>query len=381
MGIARGWWIAVVVALAVGAGACGRSRQADQMAALDRMFQAGLLTKAEYEAKKATLQHTAEALVALDNALRAGVLTKDEYQAKRAALLGAGAPARSGGVSAAAQDVATPSLPAAPPQVASPAATPMETANGAAAPGSPPVIAAVNTERNPPSAAAPAAQPSGGAHANYLVLKKVTLMDQNGFERPIPSASLLIPTDWQYQGATQWVTKDLCNGIQTTFRASGPDGRAYELFPNYNWSWADDPTFLKQDYQQKARMGTKTCDVMPPMGAADFLRRSLPRLRPNAQLAGIEPMPKDLQTMQQQARQTEQMAMQYNMRQQVRPDIARARLRYSLNGKPVEECIVPGGWNNGLYVIDKAGGRLDRVPTAAVNEFRRLANELVLRRG
>ena len=39
---------------------------------------------------------------------------------------------------------------------------------------------------------------------------------------------------------------------------------------------------------------------------------------------------------------------------------------YRDNGKSVEECIVPGGWNNGLYVIDKTSATLERVPTRAV---------------
>ncbi|HEV3198150.1 MAG TPA: SHOCT domain-containing protein, partial [Bryobacteraceae bacterium] len=76
-----------MVALSVWAGACTRSKPNDQIAALDSMFKAGLLTKGEYEAKKAAIEHTGAALAALDNALSAGVLTKDEYQAKRAALL------------------------------------------------------------------------------------------------------------------------------------------------------------------------------------------------------------------------------------------------------------------------------------------------------
>ena len=46
---------------------------------------------------------------------------------------------------------------------------------------------------------------------------------------------------------------------------------------------------------------------------------------------------------------------------------------YRDNGKSVEDCIVPGGWNNGLYVINKdSGASLERVPTGAVAEFRTL---------
>jgi hypothetical protein len=165
-------------------------------------------------------------------------------------------------------------------------------------------------------------------------------MDQNGYERPMPSVSMIMPADWQYQGATQWNVKDACNGIQTRLVANGPDGRGFELFPYYTWAWADNPAYLQQDFATKARMGTHACDVMPPMGAQDYLRRVLPRIRPNAQVVAVEPMPKIMQLLQQQARQTEQLAAQYQLRQRVRSDVVRARLRYSQNGQPVEEWLV-----------------------------------------
>jgi hypothetical protein len=85
-----GCWIVI---LSVWAAACSRNGDSEKIAALDKMFKAGLLTKTEYEARKSGLEHTAEALVALDNAVRAGVLTKDEYQAKKAALMGSSATA------------------------------------------------------------------------------------------------------------------------------------------------------------------------------------------------------------------------------------------------------------------------------------------------
>lgn len=289
------------------------------MAALEGMYKAGVLTKSEYEAKRAAIERSGAALAALDQALRTGVLTKEEYEAKKAVLLGS-APAGAA--------VAAAPSPLAPAQAPPPRVTPP--APDAAAPSPQPA--------SPPPTSPPTSPPA--PRGNYLVLKRAQVLDQNGFERPIPSGSLLIPSDWQLQGGTQWNIKDSCNSIQTNFRTSGPDGRAVEVLPAYNWVWADDPTPLRVAYQQKAQFGTKGCDVMPLMSAADFLRRNLPRVRPKAQLVGMESLPQDLQKMQQQARQTEQMAAQYGLRQQVRPDVARARLRYSLNGQSVEEWLV-----------------------------------------
>ena len=51
---------------------------------------------------------------------------------------------------------------------------------------------------------------------------------------------------------------------------------------------------------------------------------------------------------------------------------------YRDNGKSVEDCIVPGGWNNGLYAINKKpGASLERVPTGAVAEFRTLCADVL----
>lgn len=45
--------------------------------------------------------------------------------------------------------------------------------------------------------------------------------------------------------------------------------------------------------------------------------------------------------------------------------------RYRDNTHTVEECIIPGGWNNGLYTIEpKPDGSLSRIATAAVPAYR-----------
>jgi hypothetical protein len=300
--------MALIGVLAIWETAC--TEKPAQFSALDRAFKAGVLTKEEYDSKKTALEQKADALRALDKALQSGILTKDEYRTKTAALLASETPA--------------------------PLAEHATQSNA--------LPAAVPSENPIPAKPAPdlkdVTATSSDLKNHYLRLKKVLVMDQNGFERPLASASMLLPTDWQSQGATQWNIKDSCNTIQTTFHASGPDGRGFEVFPERNWSWADDPTFLQRDFAQKAQMGTHACDVMPPMGAADYLRRNLARVRPNARIVSIEPLPKIMQALQQQARQTEQTAAQYQLRQRIRPDIVRARLQYNLNGKPVEEWLV-----------------------------------------
>ena len=86
-------------------------------------------------------------------------------------------------------------------------------------------------------------------------------------------------------------------------------------------------------------MGAQPCEVMPPMSAQDYLRRNLPKIRPNAQLAGFEPAPKLMESLQTLAQKTEQSSLP-NLKQQMKYDAIKARLKYSVQGKPVEEWVL-----------------------------------------
>ena len=241
-------------------------------------------------------------LSALDSAYKSGVLTKTEYDAKKAALLASVAPA----------------------PVAEPAAAPLST---------PGVESPVQSAQAAPAPAAPA-----DGHTYRLKLAKA--VDAQGFERPMTSASMLVPVDWQTEGGTTWNIKDRCNTIRTVLRASGPDGRAYEIFPSYNWTWADDPRPLQQIAAQQNQMGgPRPCDVAPAMNARDYIQRNLRQIRPNAQLVGFEPAPLLMESLAETARQTEASARQYNLNQRVKYDAIKARIKYELQGKPVEEWI------------------------------------------
>jgi hypothetical protein len=80
--------ICAVVLLALAAGACRRGGESKQRAALDSAYQSGVISKSEYETKKAALT----SLAALDKARDAGLLTPAEYQERKQRLT-AGVPA------------------------------------------------------------------------------------------------------------------------------------------------------------------------------------------------------------------------------------------------------------------------------------------------
>ncbi len=287
------------VVLCLSSVACSRKAASPDTAAIESAYRSGILTKEEYTARRAAAQNRAARLAALNTALQAGVLSQQEYAAKKAALLT---------LPAAAEPAPAPAadIPAAP-QVAETAASPT-----------------------------PKTDPSGHLYR----MKVAQVVDAQGYEKPIPSASLLIPVDWKSQGATTWNLKDKCSPVQTHVVANGPDGRAFERFPEYHWVWADDPRPLQASFEQTARMGTHACDVMAPMSAQDYLRRNLSKIRPGAQLVGFEPAPTLMDALAQQARQTEEGARQYNLKEQVKYDAIKARVTYSVDGKPMEEWIL-----------------------------------------
>jgi hypothetical protein len=122
-------------------------------------------------------------------------------------------------------------------------------------------------------------------------MKLVRIVDERGFERPMTALSLLIPTDWQFQGSAQYAQRLGCNYniVQLTFRATSPDGRlAIELLPGNTWTWADDPStvnMMRMANQQMAQSNRRGCDISPPMTAEDFLRKSvIPAARANARV-------------------------------------------------------------------------------------------------
>jgi hypothetical protein len=182
--------------------------------------------------------------------------------------------------------------------------------------------------------------------ANYYRMKKVAIVDEHGFERPMPAVSLLIPADWQFQGNVQYNQNTACHPdmVQLTFRATSPDGRfAIEMFPDHHWQWSGDPQMvrmLQASNQQMAQYGRKSCDLMAPMDATEYLKRFVvPGVRRGARVIGVEPLTEMAQRLQQQARKDENMAALQGIRAQIRADVARVRLQYNAGGQEVEEWL------------------------------------------
>jgi len=187
---------------------------------------------------------------------------------------------------------------------------------------------------------------SGLADPSFLRLKRAEIIDRHGFEKPLPAMSVLIPTDWSFEGEVRLAQRlgDPADLVKLVFRTASPDGRmAIELFPSRNWSWVDDP-MMRQAIQNQsamaAQMGRARTEMMPPMTAREFLSRiAVPRLRPGAKLLGVEPVPDLDQALQAQVKQAQALATQAGMQTRIRADQARARIQLPPGKVPSEEWI------------------------------------------
>ena len=186
----------------------------------------------------------------------------------------------------------------------------------------------------------------GLADPSYLRLKRAEVVDQHGFEKPLPAMSVLIPVDWTFQGEVKLAQRigDPADLVKLVFRTTSPDGHlAIELLPSWNWSWVDDP-MMRQAIQNQsamaAQLGRAPTQMMPPMTARDFLSKvAVPKLRPGAKLLGIEPIPDLDPALQSQVKQAQALASQAGLQTRLRADEARARIQLAAGKAPAEEWI------------------------------------------
>jgi len=136
------------------------------------------------------------------------------------------------------------------------------------------------------------------AEPGYLRLKRVEIVDRHGFEKPMPAMSLLVPTEWSFDGEVRFAQRvgnpeDL---VRLAFRTTSPDGRlAIEMFPG--WGWAMNPAtgqmVQSEMYQSSAEypsgcaprpvscLRTRSCSApcSRPCGWTPPGRRACPRSR------------------------------------------------------------------------------------------------------
>jgi hypothetical protein len=187
---------------------------------------------------------------------------------------------------------------------------------------------------------------------SYFRMKQVEVIDQHGFNQPMPAVELMIPSDWSMEGKVVWGEHGCPEDTAwIEWRAKSPDGKiVIEGYPWFTWQFSNSPQAQKQrmaQNQQNPRNGAapangrKPCPFLQPLNAAQILgTKIIPSVRPGKQIASMEPMPDMDKFVKDRARMIEANAAQAGLRMQVQADAARARLKYDLDGQPVEEWVV-----------------------------------------
>lgn len=149
--------------------------------------------------------------------------------------------------------------------------------------------------------AAPVAE--SAEKGNYLLMRRVSIVDPSAFSRPVEAASLLLPKNWVVKSSVVWTADLGCvrNSVQLRLEAHSPDGKlGFEIFPGYAWTWMDDPQM--RYYSEQAAMmpfAIKGCDLMPALDATSYLQNIfLPRWRAGSTLLGAGQVPELIQAAQ-----------------------------------------------------------------------------------
>ncbi|MEZ5661103.1 MAG: hypothetical protein R3E83_22120 [Burkholderiaceae bacterium] len=134
---------------------------------------------------------------------------------------------------------------------------------------------------------------------NGVHVQRVALMDNNGFERPMPASYVLIPVGWRSEGGVRWGQQFMCtNGYNFDWRASSPDGAfGFAVLPMARWgannfggaAGGDNcPSAPFTDAQQY--LTAVVTQVWPGARVLEY-RQRLDMIRPLAPLFSRTPMP------------------------------------------------------------------------------------------
>ena len=87
------------------------------------------------------------------------------------------------------------------------------------------------------STASPAAASARALPASAVRVQRTAIMDNNGFDQPMPASFGLVPIGWRVQGGVQWDRQFACtNGYNFNWSAASPDGaQGIALLPMAKW--------------------------------------------------------------------------------------------------------------------------------------------------
>ncbi len=178
---------------------------------------------------------------------------------------------------------------------------------------------------------------------DYLLLRRVRLVDAQGFGQPAEAASFLLPQDWKFEGGVQWLVGHPCMNevVAAHWTGSSPDGTMHlEGFPVRSWQWNDDPMMLQAMQANQQGYG-RSCDVMPAYDAAAFIQEQcLPQIG-HPSVLSIERASELAQALELKARQNTTAMQQAGVNSlDFAPTAVKARLRWKDGTEGTMLCSV-----------------------------------------
>jgi hypothetical protein len=106
---------------------------------------------------------------------------------------------------------------------------------------------------------------------DYIVLKRVRILDEMGFDKPVEAMSLLAPSDWRAAGGVRWKSLNECRAeiVSWTMELTSPDGAIrFSVLPIHYFGISEDP-MTQQSLIAASQQGG--CKVSPPLNAEQYL--------------------------------------------------------------------------------------------------------------
>ncbi len=106
---------------------------------------------------------------------------------------------------------------------------------------------------------------------DYLVLKRVRILDEMGFDKPVEAMSLLVPNGWRAEGSVRWKSVNECRGelISWPITLTSPDGAMqFSLLPGRSFVSSQDPMTQKSFILASQQGG---CQVSAPFTAEQYI--------------------------------------------------------------------------------------------------------------
>ncbi|GJL95223.1 MAG: hypothetical protein DHS20C05_16280 [Hyphococcus sp.] len=157
-------------------------------------------------------------------------------------------------------------------------------------------------------------------------VKRVEIIDHNGFEKPMVATTLLIPAEWNGKGSIIWNAQNPCApGNNVQFEATSPDGRSsINIVPSAKWHWNSTGT--------NDQMG---CTPVQITSTRQYIEKLVAQARPGAQFVDYRQR-QDIEAQFQQYNSNSSMS---GMHSQNWVEAGEALIAYTENGVEMRETV------------------------------------------